>query len=177
MAAGGLLLAITGGLILHLLPGTILLILSGTGFLMSMLLFAIMPERPNYWAYVFPAMICATVGVDLNFSVTNVFITTNMPKHRQGLAGALVFSVVFLGICFFLGIADIAASETAHRGPKESYKVAFWFGFGCAATSLFLLVGFVRMDKAKSDLTFDEHAELESEQGMMPGVSRGADIP
>lgn len=76
MAVGGLVLATIGGLILHLLSGTILMMLSGLGYFMSMLLFAIIPANPNYWAYVFPAMICATLGVDVAFNVSNVFITT-----------------------------------------------------------------------------------------------------
>lgn len=163
MAAGGLILATVGGLILHLLPGTILMVLSGVGYLISVMLFAIIPEQPNYWAYVFPAMTCATLGVDVAFNVSNVFITTQIPSRRQGLAGALINSTLFLGISFFLGIADIAVAETSHLGLKGSYKVAFWFGTGCASFALLLLILFVRIDRAKSDLTYDEKSELEAE--------------
>lgn len=53
MAAGGLILATVGGSVLHLLPGTILLILRGVGCTVYVLLFAILPENPNYWAYIF----------------------------------------------------------------------------------------------------------------------------
>ncbi len=163
MAAGGLVLATVGGLILHLLPGTILMVLSGVGYVVCVLLFAIIPETPNYWAYVFPAMICATLGVDVAFNVSNVFITTQTPSKRQGLAGALINSTLFLGISFFLGVADIAVAQTSHLGLKQSYKVAFWFGTGCAGVALLLLVFYVRIDRAKSDLTHDEKAELEAE--------------
>ena len=163
MAAGGLILATVGGLILHLLPGTILMVLSGLGYVMCVLLFAVIPEHPSYWAYIFPAMICATLGVDVAFNVSNVFITTQTPKKRQGLAGALINSALFLGISFFLGVADIAAAQTGHLGAKQSYKVAFWFGTGCAGIALVLLVLFVRIDRAKSDLTYDEKVELETD--------------
>jgi MFS family permease len=172
MAAGGLILATLGGFILHLLSGTILLVISGLGFLLSMILFAILPESPNYWAYIFPAMIFATAGVDITYSVSNVFITTNMPKNRQGLAGALINSVLFLGMSFFLGIADITVAATAHLGQRESFKVAFWLGVGCAGLSLIILVGFVRIDKAKSDLTIEERAQLEAEAVVSPVISR-----
>ena len=47
MAAGGLVLATVGGLVL-LLPGSTLLLLSGIGYVISMLLFTIMPDSPNY---------------------------------------------------------------------------------------------------------------------------------
>jgi MFS family permease len=163
MAAGGLILATVGGLILHLLPGTVLMILSGIGYVMCVLLVAIIPEHPNYWAYVFPAMVCATLGVDVAFNVSNVFITTQTPSKRQGLAGALINSTLFLGISFFLGVADIAAAQISHLGMKQSYKVALWFGTACAGVALLLLVLFVRIDRAKSDLTYDEKVELEAE--------------
>ena len=172
MVAGGLFLATAGGFLLHLLPGTVLLIISATGYVICVLLFAIMPENPNYWAYIFPAMIAATVGVDITYNVSNIFITTNMPRKRQGLAGALINCLVFLGISVFLGFADIAVSATAHLGLKKSYKVACWLGVGCAGVSLLLLVGFVKIEKAKSDLTMDEKAEMEAEVNMMPIASR-----
>jgi MFS family permease len=139
------------------------MVLSGLGYVMCVLLFAIIPEQPSYWAYIFPAMICATLGVDVAFNVSNVFITTQTPSKQQGLAGALINSTLFLGISFFLGVADIVVSQTSHLGLKKSYKVAFWFGTACAGVALLLLVLFVRIERAKSDLTYDEKAELEVE--------------
>ena len=171
MAAGGLFLVFTGGFFLHLLPGTALMIISAVGYIICVLLFAVMPENPNYWAYIFPAMIAATVGIDVTYNVSNIFITTSMPKKRQGLAGALINCIVFLGISVFLGIADIAVTATSHLGLKESYKVACWLGVGCAGLSLILLVGFVKIEKAKSDLTADEKADTEAEVIIIPVVS------
>ena len=184
MIVGGLILAIVGGFLLHVLPGTLLLIISGIGFILSVLLFAIIPENPSYWAYILPAMICATIGVDVTYNISNIFITTNMPQNRQGLAGALINSLLFLGISFFLGVADIIATATAHLGPKQSYKSAFWFGVGCAVFLLILLVLFVKIEKAKSDLTVEEKAELEAEVRMIEvrptiheEVQRSASLP
>ncbi|MCJ1437827.1 hypothetical protein MMC27_007214 [Xylographa pallens] len=183
MIVGGLILATVGGFLLHVLPGTLLLIISGIGSILSVLLFAIIPDNPSYWAYILPAMICATIGVDLTYNISNIFITTNMPQNRQGLAGALINSLVFLGISFFLGIADIIATATAHFGLKQSYKSAFWFGVGCAVFSLILLVLFVKIEKAKSDLTVEEKAELEAEvrtielRPMHEKVQGGAPFP
>lgn len=181
MAAGGLILATVGGLVLHLLPGTAMLIISSCGFLVSTLLFAFMPDSPNYWAWIFPAMIGATVAGDITYSVSNIFITTSVSKDRQGLAGALINSLLFLGISFFLGFADFAVASTADQGMKKSYKVAFWFAAGCSGLAFVLVAGFVRIGKAKSDLTFEERIELESElaadvrREQMTGTSRGSD--
>ncbi|KAF2746186.1 MFS general substrate transporter [Sporormia fimetaria CBS 119925] len=162
MCVGGLILASAGGLILHILPGRILLIVSGTCFIFSTLLFAIIPQNPNYWAYVFPAMLCATLGIDITYNVTNIFITTSMPRARQGLAGALINSLLYLGISFFLGFADLAVAETKHRGERFSYKVALFLGTAAAGFGL-IVMSTVPVGKASSELTADEKAELEGE--------------
>jgi MFS family permease len=163
MCVGGLILATIGGLILHLLPGRILLLISGAAYILSALLFAILPETFNYWAYIFPAMICATLGIDITYNVSNIFITTSMPKARQGLAGAFMNSLLFLGIAFFLSFADLAVSETEDKGQRESYKIAFWLATALASAGLIVMFLGVQIGKASSDLTVDERAELEQE--------------
>ncbi|KAH7380263.1 major facilitator superfamily domain-containing protein [Phaeosphaeria sp. MPI-PUGE-AT-0046c] len=163
MCVGGLILATIGGLILHLLPGRILLLISGTAYILSTLLFAILPESFNYWAYIFPAMICATLGIDITYNVSNIFITTSMPKARQGLAGAFMNSLLFLGIAFFLSFADLAVSENEEKGQRESYKIAFWMATALAGTGLIVMFLGVQIGKASSELTVEEKAELEQE--------------
>ncbi|KAF2126748.1 MFS general substrate transporter [Dothidotthia symphoricarpi CBS 119687] len=163
MCVGGLILVTAGGLVLHLIPGRILLLLSGIAFVMSTLLFAILPVHFSYWAYIFPAMICATLGIDITYNVSNIFITTTMPKARQGLAGAFMNSLLFLGIAVFLGFADLAVSETEGRGQRESYKVAFWMATALAGAGLIAMFLGVKIGKAKSDLTIEEKEELEVE--------------
>ena len=108
-------------------------------------------------------MLCATAGIDVTYNVTNVFITTSMPKARQGLAGALINSVVFLGISFFLGMADLAVTQTKDLGQRQSYKVAFWFAVGCASVGLIAMTLGVRIGKATSGLTVEEREELARE--------------
>ena len=163
MCVGGLILTTIGGLILHLLPGRILLLISGAAFVLSTLLFAILPVDFNYWAYIFPSMICATLGIDITYNVSNIFITTSMPKARQGLAGAFMNSLLFLGIAVFLSFADLAVSETEDRGQRGSYKVAFWLATALAGAGLVIMFLGVKIGKAKSELTLDEKRELENE--------------
>ncbi|KAF1836330.1 membrane transporter [Decorospora gaudefroyi] len=163
MCVGGLLLATVGGLILHLLPGRVLLLISGTAYILSTLLFAILPAQFNYWAYIFPAMICATLGIDITYNVSNIFITTSMPKARQGLAGAFMNSLLFLGIAVFLSFADLAVSETEERAKRKSYQVAFWLATALAGVGLIIMFLGVKIGKAKSELTMDEREELEKE--------------
>ncbi|KAJ9624760.1 hypothetical protein H2203_004710 [Taxawa tesnikishii (nom. ined.)] len=163
MCVGGLVLATIGGLILHLLPGRALLLLSGTAFILCPLLFAILPLEFSYWAYIFPSMICATLGIDITYNVSNVFITTSMPKARQGLAGAFINSLLFLGIAFFLSFADLAVSETKERGQRASYKVVFWLATALSGSGLIIMFLGVKIGKAGSELTIEERGELADE--------------
>lgn len=147
---------------LHKLSGTILLLLSVTGMLVSSLLFILIPENPNFWAWVFPAMICATIGINIMYNVSNIFITTSVRSDQQGIAGACVNGLLFLGISFFLGWADLAAAQ-ASPNLKEGYKIAFIMGAACAGAAILIIVVGIRIDKAKRDLTADEREQLQSE--------------
>lgn len=161
LAVGGITIATVGGFILHLIPNTILIIIGSTCFIISPLLFALAPDGASYWAWIFPAMICTTLGLDITFNVTNVFISTTLPARRQGLAGALINVVTQLGVAVCLGWADVVAGATADQGPRKSYKNAFWFEVGCAMFAGIVLTLFVQIDRAKSDLTADEKEEAE----------------
>jgi MFS family permease len=161
MALGGCLISTFGGLVLHLLPGTILIIIAGTSWIVAPLLFAIAPQGANYWAYIFPSMVCATIGIDITFNVANIFITTSLPRKQQGLAGAIIMLLLSLGIAVFLGFADIVNIYTIDRlGERKSYHVVFWFEVACAAVALVILVVFVKIKKAESEFTVDEREAL-----------------
>ncbi|GAB1192468.1 hypothetical protein APSETT444_001660 [Aspergillus pseudonomiae] len=95
--------------------------------------------------------------------VSNIFITTNLPKDRQGVAGAVINTTVFVGISLFLGVADLTVSETAYLGLKGSYKAAFWFGVACAGVALIFLL-FIKIGKAESDLTVEERERLRASE-------------
>lgn len=191
MILGGLILSTAGGFVLHLIPGQALLVVSGAGWIGALLLFALAPLGANYWAFTFPrysycdafpaprtdrpgSAIFATVGIDITFNIANIFITTNMPNERQGLAGGLINSILHLGITFCLGFADIIQAQTVDRvGMLKSYKAIFWFGVAAASVALFLMAFFVKIEKAKSDLTADEkrglgRAVLEERQSNAP---------
>ena len=86
-----------------------------------------------------------------------------MPRARQGLAGAFINSILFLGISFFLGFADLAVTQTADKGQRQSYKVAFWMSVGLSGAGLLIMFVGVKIGKAKSELTLDEKQELERE--------------
>jgi MFS family permease len=168
LGLAGLLFSILEGFILHLVPGRILLVISGVGALGSQLLLALMPlHGANYWAWIFPATILSTIGIDLSTILMTVFISNTFPLAQQGLAGGVINSVLQLGVAFCLGLTDIIQSRTVENvGLAESYKYTFWFGVGAGAASLIILAVWGSVPKATSDLTAEEKEALiqEAEQ-------------
>ncbi|GME55969.1 uncharacterized protein K452DRAFT_315629 [Neofusicoccum parvum] len=160
MAIGGLLIASIGGLVLHRLPGTVTILVAGAAWIVPPLLFALAPPGAGYWPWVFPGMVCTAIATDTTFTVSNVFVINQMPLKRQGVAGAVIHSTVQLGISLFLGIADVIAVETAHREKRESYRIIFWFEVALSASSFAILLCFVKIKTAKSDLTVEEKEAL-----------------
>lgn len=162
MCAGGCMISIVGGYILHLLPGTLLMLVGGGAWVGNSLLFALAPEGAKYWAFVFPAMIFATMGIDIIYNVANIFLTTSLSQSRQGLAGALINSLLYLGIAFLLAFADVIQTGTLAVGLKRSYQSVFWYQFSCSVLALVIMMGFVRIRKAESEMTTDERAAVEA---------------
>ncbi|KAF5640020.1 multidrug resistance [Fusarium tjaetaba] len=164
LGVAGLIFSIIEGFILHLVLGRVLLIISGLGAVGSQLLIALIPPEGSYWAWVFPAVIFSTIGIDLSTILMTVFVTTTFPTAQQGLAGSVINSVLQLGVAFVLALTDIIQSATVDEaGLAKSYKNTFWFGVGAAAVSLLILAVWGKVPKASSDLTADERAELMEE--------------
>ncbi|KAF5680227.1 major facilitator family transporter [Fusarium denticulatum] len=164
LGVAGLLFSLIEGFILHLVPGRVLLIISGLGAVGLQLLIALIPSGGSYWAWVFPAVIFSTIGIDLSTILMTVFVTTTFPTAQQGLAGSVINSVLQLGVAFVLALTDIIQSATVdEEGLARSYKNTFWFGVGAAVMSLLILAIWGKVPKASSDLTADERAELMEE--------------
>ena len=105
-------------------------------------------------------MVCAIIGSDITFNVANIFITTNLFSKRQGLAGALINSLLYLGIAVLLAFVGFVQTETAHLGLKRSYQSVFWYQLACVTIALVIMAGFVRLRKAESKLIVDEKEAL-----------------
>ncbi|PUU76499.1 major facilitator superfamily domain-containing protein [Tuber borchii] len=157
---GGIIIATLGGFMLHVVPGTVFMRVAGVAWVIAPLLFAVMQNGATYWSFVFPSMIMATVGIDISFNISNIFITTGLTKKQQGLAGAIINSNMHLSIAFFLGFADIIAWGTHDKGPRFSYQCVFWFEVALATVALIIMFIFVRVERAKSDLTADEKENI-----------------
>ncbi|KAJ9636644.1 hypothetical protein H2204_005244 [Knufia peltigerae] len=163
-AIGGIVLNVLEGYFLHLVPGRALLVVSGASAVGAPLLLALVPEGGSYWAWIFPSNILTTMSIDLSYTLICVFVTTQLPSSRQGLAGGLINSVLQLGMAVVLGFSDIVQSYTVDEaGLRRSYKNTFWLAVATGAASLVIMTIWGKVGKAKSDLTADEKLELQRE--------------
>ena len=169
LAVGGIIISSLGGLVLHRLPGTILLVISATGSVVASLLFALIPASPSltvkFWAFIMPAMVAGTIGIDITWTVTNVFITTSLPARHQAAGGAMIHSLFYLGVGFWQGVGSLvvsAATKAYDLGLRESYGVAFWMNVAVGGI-VWIMFWFVRVDRAESALTVDEKEAIEEQ--------------
>ncbi|KAI5777592.1 major facilitator superfamily domain-containing protein [Geopyxis carbonaria] len=160
---GGFVLPTLSGLVLHLVSGTTLLLVSAAGWVLCAVLFAVLPPHGDhtlvYWAYVFPAMIGGTVGIDITYNITNIWITTSMVASQQGLAGAWIWSLMFLGISLFLGIADVVHAGVGEE-TVQGYRAVFWFIAACAGVAFAVMAVGVRVEEAREGATADEKVAM-----------------
>lgn len=162
-AVGGIFLAIGSGLLLHILPGRVLLVVSLVCKILAVLLFALMPDHPNYWAWIFPAMLAEAACVDVLWTVSNVFLTTSLPQRLQGLAGALIYITAFISSAFFLAMSTVALGKFKAMGydTKGQYKGVFWIAVVIGGIAL-LLCCFIDIPKAGSDEPAQKEIETDS---------------
>jgi MFS family permease len=161
MGIGGTFIAIFGGLVLHKMPMKLITFISSLAVIADSLLFALIPDGANYWAFVFPATWFSTIAIDLMFSAVSIFFSTSVPSHQQGLAGAVSNAILQLAITLGLGFADVVVSETMPaQGRQQAYRNAFWLEAALGAVSLIVFMAFVWIAPAKADYTADEKESI-----------------
>ena len=141
MAVGGFLFATVGSSILHILSPTLVLCISGTAWVTAPLLLCLGDPSQGYWPFVFPSMVCATLGIDVTFTVASVVLSSASPLRWQGLAGATNSTTVNLGIAFALAIAQIIQTGAEDGGTEvtnvlQGHRNAFLFAAASAAVGL-----------------------------------------
>lgn len=174
---GGVIFCIVGGTLLHRIPITLLLLGSGLAWIAAPLILVFCPVPLDYWKYVLPSALCATIGIDLTFTISTVFLSSSQPLCYQGLAGAVSSSLVNLAMSFSLsissiiqnkaidsysspnGILGLAASDPpaiarASRGAKST----FIFAAVSASVGFIICAMFVRIPREVVSTRRDEEA-------------------
>ncbi|KAK3712845.1 hypothetical protein LTR37_008936 [Vermiconidia calcicola] len=153
-AIGGVILCIVGGSLMHIVPIMILLIISALAWIAAPLLLALAPLPLNYWSFVVPSMLCATIGIDLTFTISIVFFSSVQPLRYQGLSGAVCSSLVNLAMSFALSISEIVSKEAQSSEilPIQSinwgFQASFIYGAASAGHGLIICVLCVRISRS-----------------------------
>lgn len=155
-AIGGLVLCVVGSRLIHLIPIQGLLLVSGLAWIAAPLLLAVSPLPLNYWAAVFPSMLCATLGIDLTYTITCVFFSSVQPLQFQGLAGAVCSILVNLAMSFALPISEVVKGLAREGMPANSkaadqtnwgIQAALIYGAASAGLGFFIALFFVRISR------------------------------
>ncbi|KAF2488160.1 major facilitator superfamily domain-containing protein [Neohortaea acidophila] len=158
-AIGGVVLCVVGGLLLHIVPIMVLLLLSALAWIAAPLLLVLAPLPLEYWKFVMPSMICATLGIDLTFTISIVFISSVQPLEYQGLAGAVCSILVNLAMSFALSISEIVSKKAASVMQGSSgvspttwgYRGAFTYAAASAAVGFIICALLVRISRSAVD--------------------------
>lgn len=153
MPIGGCLLAIFGGGLMNIVSESFIFSLSCLGNIVASLLLIIAPQDPSYWVYVFPAMICVTISMDLTFNQVNIFLSSTLPSHQQGTAGSLSHALIHLSAPLLLGLARELEAITPSEEARDTYAYAFWLQYGCGMVALAAFLLFVSARAAAKDFT------------------------
>lgn len=143
MPIGGCLLAISGGGLLSLASESLVFSLSCVGNIIASLLLIVAPRDPSYWVYIFPAMICVTISMDLTFNQVNLFLSSTLSSHQQGAAGGLSHALIHLSAPLLLGLAREMEAVTPSEEARDTYAYAFWLQYGCGMVAFVAFALFV----------------------------------
>ncbi|KAL6239944.1 hypothetical protein BDW75DRAFT_70182 [Aspergillus navahoensis] len=178
----GLLVNFICSLILHRVSHRVLMGIGALSYLGSFLLLALLQEiRLYYWAFVFPALLLAVVGADLQFNVANSYVMSSLPREQQSLAGGILSAVNRLLSNITLSISTAvyyAGSQTQAAKVDDTglggYKAAFWMLVGIAGVNL-LLVPFLRIDMRALEAGAQEETDRAplTEKGMEKEERKG----
>ncbi|KAE8307289.1 hypothetical protein BDV41DRAFT_582512 [Aspergillus transmontanensis] len=140
---------------LHLFPGHWILIAGMVANTMGPVFF--IPQTPNttYWALSMPGIALITFGPDLTFAAASIFITSNMPRLFQGLAGSLLVTIQNLSAAIVTAIGDTIGKEVTKAGAdgysldSGAFPVIWWFSLAISLAAAALCAGFVRTLKTE----------------------------
>jgi len=148
-AIAGIIVNIIAGAVLHKIPNRILMGIGALAYTISPLLLALMKEDSSYWAFIFPSLILAVVGADLQFNVANMYVMSSLPPHQQSLAGGIfntitkVCAAVGLGISTSIYNAESTGTAALQTGITP-YRGVFWFCVASAGVGI-LFVPFLTL--------------------------------
>lgn len=167
MAIAGLVCCVAVEPLLRAFHLKLLLIITACIWIAAPTILAASPLPLNYWANAFPSVLCATLGINLTFTISMVYLTAVQPAELQGLCGAMCSIFLGLAFAFSLPIGQIIMTKVSGRNwmidaPEElsaygendrqsmvvAYRAAFIYAAVSAAVGLVLCVFGVSVPRA-----------------------------
>ena len=183
-AIGGVVLCVIGGSLMHIVPIMVLLLLSAVAWIAAPLLLALAPLPLDYWSYVVPSMLCATIGIDLTFTISIVYLSSVQPLRYQGLSGAVCSILVNLAMSFSLSISEIVMNKAEStflvpgsglspgeqvaeldRQVNHGFRATFLYAAASAGVGLIVCMTCVRISRSMM------REQLADEEGPRPTSS------
>ncbi|KAL4953460.1 major facilitator superfamily-domain-containing protein [Aspergillus filifer] len=174
----GLIVNFVCSLILHRVSHRLLMGVGAVSYLASFLLLALMqPIRYYYWAFIFPSLVLAVVGADLQFNVANSYVMSSLPRSQQSLASGILsaFNKLLSNIALSISTAVFDAGQKRVRAGSADdingyggYRAAFWMLVGIAGVNL-VLVPWVKITKG----VLEDEEPLRGERISDVDVERG----
>ena len=145
MMVGGLLINFVAAMIMHRVSNKLLMIIGAVSLVITDVLFSIANKNSSYWAFAFPALVLSVVGADFEFTVTNMYVMSTLPREQQSVAGGLFNTVTRLSATVGLGVQTSVYNSLGGSafGPSAQlyrpYQSTFWVSLVGAVVALFLV--------------------------------------
>jgi MFS family permease len=170
IAICGVICGLVTGNILHRVSPILTLLVSSMAWLAAPLLMAFSDPSLGYWPFVFPAMLCSSIGIDVTYNFTNLVLSSCSPLKMQALAGAVNSTTVNLGMGFALAITQVIQTATEGQDPSlddrlVGHRNCFLFSAASASVGLAIVAASVRVPREclQSEEVEDEKVEEGSE--------------
>ena len=149
---GGILVNVLAAMIMHQVSNRLIMIIGAVSAVVASALFSAIYTSISFWALAFPALLFSVISQDLEFTVTNMYVMSSLPRDQQSVAGGLfntatrLFATVGLGIQTSIYNSAGGSAQGADALKYRPYQATFWVSLGGAVFALFL-VPFLTIDR------------------------------
>jgi len=130
---------------MHRVSNKLLMIVGASALVICDVLFSVASKHSTYWAFAFPALVLSVIGADFEFTVTNMYVMSALPREQQSVAGGLFTTVTRLSATVGLGVQTSIYNSlggSAYGSGAElwrPYQSTFWVSLVGAVVALFLV--------------------------------------
>lgn len=158
----GVIVNVVIGLLIHRWPAGANIMGLAALELFPPILVAVSNSKWVYWAAVFPALCVNVIGADSLYIISNLVISREFPKAKQGLAGGVFNTTAQFGKSLGLSLSSVVSAIVTKNTQSDSetvasakgYQASFWFCLGLNV--LALIIGVVGLRSLKRIGTKDD---------------------